>query len=205
MTSSAQIAANRRNALRSTGPRTSAGKERVARNAVRHGLASRIVAGTPPAARVTQLVDAIIGDGAHTAEIEGAARIAAEAQYTIERVRLQRSVLIDRTAPEDRPYQRPSLLKAVAKARRAIESADEELLGPLKGYNLRTIARIENAEPLWRSATESDQQALVFQQFVRLLQKLDRYERRAMSRRNAALVEIEALKAEAGSSLIVVR
>src|SRR5262245_318242 len=36
-----QIAANRANAKKSTGPRTLEGKEIVARNAIRHGLTSR--------------------------------------------------------------------------------------------------------------------------------------------------------------------
>jgi hypothetical protein len=38
VTASARAAANRANAKRSTGPRTSEGKARVSRNAVRHGL-----------------------------------------------------------------------------------------------------------------------------------------------------------------------
>lgn len=46
MASEKQIAANRRNAARSTGPRTSAGKTRSRINAMRHGL-SRGFAGTP--------------------------------------------------------------------------------------------------------------------------------------------------------------
>ena len=42
MASAAQIAANRRNALRSTGPRTAAGKARSRRNAHKHGLYARV-------------------------------------------------------------------------------------------------------------------------------------------------------------------
>jgi hypothetical protein len=41
MTTDKQIAANRRNAARSTGPKTEAGKAIIARNAVSHGLLSR--------------------------------------------------------------------------------------------------------------------------------------------------------------------
>src|SRR3990172_1601128 len=43
MTSFRQIEANRRNALRSTGPKTEAGKRRSRRNAVRHGLTAETV------------------------------------------------------------------------------------------------------------------------------------------------------------------
>ena len=38
-----KIAANRRNAQRSTGPRTALGKVRVRRNALRHGFAAVVV------------------------------------------------------------------------------------------------------------------------------------------------------------------
>jgi hypothetical protein len=41
MATEAQINANRRNAKRSTGPRTPVGKERSSRNALRHGLLAR--------------------------------------------------------------------------------------------------------------------------------------------------------------------
>ena len=46
MTSYRQIEANRRNALRSTGPRTEAGKLQSRRNAVRHGLTAETVIGS---------------------------------------------------------------------------------------------------------------------------------------------------------------
>jgi len=45
MTSFRQIEANRRNALRSTGPKTEAGKQVSRRNAVRHGLTAETVIG----------------------------------------------------------------------------------------------------------------------------------------------------------------
>jgi len=45
MTSFRQLEANRRNATRSTGPITEAGKHRSRRNAVRHGLCSETVVG----------------------------------------------------------------------------------------------------------------------------------------------------------------
>jgi len=45
MTSYRQIEANRRNALKSTGPQTEAGKQSSRRNAIRHGLTAETVIG----------------------------------------------------------------------------------------------------------------------------------------------------------------
>jgi len=43
MATAAQIEANRRNAQRSTGPKSDEGKDRVRRNALKHGMAARTV------------------------------------------------------------------------------------------------------------------------------------------------------------------
>ncbi len=45
MTTAAQLEANRRNALRSTGPRTEQGKRRSSMNATRHGFTGRLLVG----------------------------------------------------------------------------------------------------------------------------------------------------------------
>ncbi len=45
MTTAAQLEANRRNALRSTGPRTEQGKRRSSMNAARHGFTGRLLVG----------------------------------------------------------------------------------------------------------------------------------------------------------------
>ena len=45
MTSLRQIESNRRNALRSTGPKTETGKQRSSQNAIRHGLTAETVIG----------------------------------------------------------------------------------------------------------------------------------------------------------------
>ena len=43
MATAAQIEANRRNAQKSTGPKTDEGKDRVRRNAVKHGMTARTI------------------------------------------------------------------------------------------------------------------------------------------------------------------
>src|SRR5262245_29285853 len=60
MTSLQQIEANRRNALKSTGPTTSEGKERSSRNAVRHGLTAETVVGALESSSDYELFEAAI-------------------------------------------------------------------------------------------------------------------------------------------------
>ena len=69
MTSPARVAANRANALRSTGPRTVEGKAASSRNGTKHGLLSRqpLLADEDPAeydGLRNRLVDALSPDGA---------------------------------------------------------------------------------------------------------------------------------------------
>src|SRR5664280_2882406 len=60
MSSLKQIEANRRNALKSTGPTTSEGKERSRCNAVRHGLAAETVIATLEDAEDYQAFEAAV-------------------------------------------------------------------------------------------------------------------------------------------------
>ena len=63
MTTEKQIAANRENAKKSTGPRTSDGKRRSRRNALRHGLtAETVIAALENAADYEALSVAIYDD-----------------------------------------------------------------------------------------------------------------------------------------------
>src|SRR4051812_39298151 len=83
MTSSAKIAANRRNARRSTGPRSAAGKARARRNALRHGLATPVSLDHAAMNRLKDLIVALTTDF----RSKVLAMLAAEAQTEIERVR----------------------------------------------------------------------------------------------------------------------
>jgi hypothetical protein len=63
MTTDNQIAANRRNASKSTGPRTEEGKRRSRQNAIRHGLtAETVIAGLENRRSYAQFEQAIIAD-----------------------------------------------------------------------------------------------------------------------------------------------
>jgi len=94
MTSEAKIAANRRNAQRSTGPRTALAKARVRRNGLRHGLAARVVGDPTEATEVDRAAAAICGPEADPLEREQAL-IVAEAQVILKRVRRVRAQLME--------------------------------------------------------------------------------------------------------------
>lgn len=62
MASNRQIEANRRNATRSTGPKTAAGKTRSSHNALRHGLARCVVSDPAEAENFAVAIASGLGD-----------------------------------------------------------------------------------------------------------------------------------------------
>ena len=88
----ARLAANQRNALRSTGPKSVAGKRRAARNALKHGLAVPLGADPNLLGRIEALSRLIAGEGASASRLALARRVA-EAQVDLDRVRAARFAL----------------------------------------------------------------------------------------------------------------
>src|SRR5262245_26858042 len=95
MTSERQIAANRRNAHKSTGPRSGAGKNRSSRNAYRHGLSVSITSTAASAKQLNRLVREIAGNTKDPILLERA-RAVAEAELDLARVRRAKVALIER-------------------------------------------------------------------------------------------------------------
>src|SRR5215472_13160447 len=92
MASERQIAANRCNARKSTGPRSGAGRKRASRNAYRHGLTCI----TSTAAFAKQL-DKIAGNTDDAITLERAREIA-QAELELARVRRAKVALIERAS-----------------------------------------------------------------------------------------------------------
>ena len=86
MASERQIAANRRNARQSTGPRSGAGKNRASRNAYRHGLTLSITSTAAFAKQLDKLVRKIAGNTENAIVLERA-RAIAQAELDLARVR----------------------------------------------------------------------------------------------------------------------
>ena len=142
-----RIAANRRNAQRSSGPRSVAGKLNVGRNALRHGLSAATPRDPGIAAEVDRLATAIGGENADAAQSEQAL-IIAESELTLLRVRAVRTSIFEQ------------MLVATGAANTQEPSA--QLLG-------RRHAGVIGRPPLEQ------------------LRRLERYERRAFSKRQGAI------------------
>ena len=88
MASERQIAANRANAKRSTGPRSAVGKSKSSRNARRHGLSCPLRLDCATSERIGALTRLLVGEG-RTEQLRAAAEFA-EAQLELLRIRAVR-------------------------------------------------------------------------------------------------------------------
>ena len=93
MTTRARTEANRQNARRSTGPWTRSGKARVARNALRHGLAVPVATLPEYDGAIKQLTADLVGNDASKERFFAASQIA-EATIDLRRVRAVKRVLV---------------------------------------------------------------------------------------------------------------
>jgi hypothetical protein len=98
MTSDRKIAANRRNSQQSTGPRSVQAKQRIRRNALRHGFRAIALRSPAISAEVDRLATAICGKGADPAD-RGQALIIAESELILMRVRAARVDVIEQMLP----------------------------------------------------------------------------------------------------------
>jgi hypothetical protein len=131
MTSDRKAASNRKNAQKSTGPKSDVGRRHSRRNALRHGLAVAI--GTDPSfSEDIEGLAAALASGSGEQTVGEFARQAAEAQIDLLRIRRQRASRFN--------------------------------VAGNPGVNLEDISELNES-----------------------LAKLERYERRAFSRRNRAL------------------
>ena len=176
MTSARKVQTNRANARASSGPKTSAGRARSARNALRHGLNVPIADLEVFSPEVERLAEAIHGTRPGDAQLERPVRLVAEAQIDMHRVRQTRDrFLADKLGQSD--YQKRSTVRLKKELLR------RNLLGRITGIPL-----FQGLIDRMRQFPEGAEKfALILQQESRQLATFDRYENRARRRRNRAI------------------
>jgi hypothetical protein len=138
-----QIAANRANAGKSSGPRSSAGKSRASSNAYRHGLSSSVGTNAPLAPQLETLARKIAGNAVDAITLERAREIA-QAEFDLARVRRAKVALIESAracVAADRPPMPP---QGPDRSAEAIPRALPELR-KLDRYERRAAARRDRA------------------------------------------------------------
>ena len=178
MASERQIAANRRNARKSTGPRSGAGKKRASRNAYRHGLSLSITSTAAVAKQIDNLVREIAGDSKDAIMLERA-RAIAQAELELARVRRAKVALIERVSAFGE-LDPPRFFTSVTRV--------------IRFLNAFYPGRVALPKPLDSSATMPrqvpDRSAEAVRRVLPQLRKLDRYERRAAAHRERAVLDL---------------
>jgi hypothetical protein len=178
MPSDRQLAANRANARKSSGPRSASGKKRAARNALKHGL------NTPMSgvafAREVEALARQIADHAEDPLQMAVARDAAEAQLELARVQRVGVAMIERIAAFGRLEKR--------KLFRTIKDETAYMALACLGARLGNIQPKCTIDPLPQMPEEEPQRtAEAVRRALPELVRLTRYERRAAGRRERAI------------------
>ena len=210
MASEKQIEANRRNAKRSTGPKSTNGKAIASRNAFRHGLASSRIFTVDNLERVGRLAGMISNASAGSFELEQAT-IIAECQILISLTRAARIELIEKmrtcAAASDFNYDQMlnevkqgklrSAMRRLKQATLAVQAlhrdCEEYVSARRKGPSEGNIIPEDPFVLYMRPRND----VVSFELALPHLLALDRYERRALSRRRRAIAAISALQAVA--------
>ena len=180
-TNNPKITANRANARASTGPKSTHGRMRSARNALRHGLSLPVYADQALSEEVEALAREIAGVDA-SAEIQELAQRIAEAQSDLRRARDARHQLLSQALSD--PYY-----DARANVREKL-TVIRQLLRP----NAPDVPLEAVTKYLTRVPEGPQKFALILAQELQQLSAMDRYERRALSRRKFAIRAFDLAK-----------
>jgi hypothetical protein len=172
MTSERQIAANRRNSQKSSGPRSAAGERRASRNSLRHGLAAITYRASAPTGNIEHLAQAICGPDDDLL-LFGAAVAIAENHFLRHTIKEQQIALIERV--------RDAAPIALANGGNRLS------LGRTKLLETRLMKK-QAFDPTERHVDKRERDEFeAVEEAIPDLKQLDRYERRAWSQQKRAI------------------
>ena len=185
MTSERRQRANRANARSSTGPKTAGGKARAAQNAFRHGLNVSVLSDPSLAPEVEAIARRISAPYENGETLVWARRIA-EAQVDLTRVRNSRRQLITRLLV-DPGFQPAQVYRQQLRVAKMVLGGKRSRTLPI---NVDEVGDMLSPKPL----EGEEKLAIIFEEKISEFAALDRYERRALSRRKAAIRNFDAAR-----------
>ena len=181
MATERQIAANRLNAGKSTGPRSRTAKKRASRNAYRHGLSLSLTSSAAIAKRLDALARKLAGNSKNENILEHS-RTAAQAELDLARVRQVKVALIERASALG-SLDTPQVFGSLAQEIRYLKSVLSGRSPPALPQRIDPLATTMPTE-------EPERTAEAIRRALPELAKLDRYESRAVARRDRAIRQI---------------
>jgi len=173
MTTEKQIAANRQNARRSSGPRSGEGKRRSSQNAYRHGLSAGVNAHGEDVKDIEALARKIAGNSTDVVVLE-CARTFAQAELDLARIRRLKVALVSRVMAFGE-FEPPATFQSL-----------REINQFFKGFDRGELILPERSRPPPMPTTEPERSAEVIRRALPELMRLNRYERHAGARRAQA-------------------